>query len=96
VILGNVYGLCQVVGEIMLRIDGVHGGSRQDITWTHESWVPYPVAELLCLLEAGEFFPSRLIDSDTVKHTRELVSVLGGVDHLRGCTEHLNVHAVER
>ncbi|KAH0294696.1 carbamoyl-phosphate synth, partial [Aureobasidium sp. EXF-3399] len=54
------------------------------------------VAELLSFIDAGKLLPLRLVDTDSVKHTRELVSVLSGIDHLRGGTKNLDVETVER
>ena len=36
-----------------------------------------------------------MVDTDSVKHTRELVSVLGRVNHLRGGTQDLDIKTVE-
>ena len=96
VLAGDLSSLLKVCGKILLRVDSVHGSSRENVGWANEDWVGDQVGELPRLLEAGEFLPGWLINTDSVEHAGELVSVLGVVNHLWRGAENLDVEAVER
>lgn len=96
VLLRHVYGLVEVVGQVVLRVNGVHSSPGQDVRRTDQDGVGYPIAELSRLLNACELLPSRLVDLNAVEHARELVSILRGVNHLWRGTKNLDVHTVQR
>jgi hypothetical protein len=50
--------------------------------WKREN-LPDAGSELLCSIDAGDFGPGRLINADAIEDGRELVTVLGIVNHFR-------------
>lgn len=95
VVSGDGGSLVEVGSQVVGREDDVHGSTRKDVGRSDEDGVADLVAERLGLVETGELLPQRLVDSDLVQHSRELVSVLGGVDHLGGGTVDLDVLSVK-
>jgi hypothetical protein len=96
VILGNLNGLVKVGGKIVLRVHGVHGGTRKHVGGADKHWVLHAVAEVPGLINAGEFLPLRLVDAESVEHPRELKSIFCAINHLRRGTENLDVAPIER
>jgi len=88
--------LVEVGREIVRRRDDVHRSSRENVRGSNEDWVSDSVAEGSGLVETVELLPERLVDSDLVEHSRELVSVLGGIDHLGRGSVDLDVLSEER
>ena len=69
-LLRHVGSLVEVVGQVVLGVDGVHRSSGQNVRGTDKHRVRDTVAELLSLLNAGELLPCGLIDADAVKHSK--------------------------
>jgi hypothetical protein len=96
VIAGDFCCLLQELSESIPRVHRVHGCSGQDIGRSDKHWVGHLVTELSGLLDARKLLPSRLVDVDTIEHTRELVSVLCVIDHFRRRSKNLDVKTVQR
>lgn len=91
----DVGGLVKVRVEVVARVDDVHGGSGEDVRGANEDGVADLVAELVGGGHRRELLPEGLVDAEVVEHARELVTVLGHVDHLGRGTEDLDALAVQ-
>jgi hypothetical protein len=87
--------LVEVGRQVVGRVDDVHRRARQDVRRPDEDGVADLVAEALGLGERGELLPLGLVDANFVEHARELVAVLGRVDHLGRGAKDLDVLPVE-
>ncbi|GKT45601.1 LOW QUALITY PROTEIN: uncharacterized protein ColSpa_05782 [Colletotrichum spaethianum] len=96
VLARDLGSLGKVVLEILFRVDSVHRGTREDVRRSHQDRVGNSIAELLGLLKAGQLLPGRLVNTNGIQHTGELVTVLSVVNHLGGGTENLDAGAVQR
>ena len=92
----NLSSLVQVVLKILLRVNCVHGSTRKNIRRSDKHRVRHLVTEVLSLSKASKLLPSRLINLNAIQHTRELVSVLSVINHLRRSTQHLDTSTVQR
>ena len=88
--------LRQVVRQVLGRVHHVHRRARQHIRRAHQHRVAKARARAVCVLEARELLPHRLVDAELVEHARELVAVFGHVDHLGRRAKHLDALAVQR
>eukprot|EP00962_Isochrysis_galbana_P040190 scaffold14529_cov117-Isochrysis_galbana.AAC.11 len=81
VLLGDGRGLGQVARQLAGRVGHVHRGAGEHVRRPHQARVADALAEGQRLLLGGEHLPGRLVDADRVAQRRELVAVLGRVDH---------------
>ncbi|KAF3384345.1 hypothetical protein F1880_003105 [Penicillium rolfsii] len=85
----NLLGVLDVLGDDN-RVLTRDIGSLVQCSWQHRK------AQCAGLFNAGQLLPSGLINTNAVKHARELVTVLSAVNHLRGGTKDVDVQAVQR
>ncbi|KAK1256316.1 hypothetical protein MKX07_008575 [Trichoderma sp. CBMAI-0711] len=95
VLARHLRSLGQVALQILLRVHSVHGSAREHVRRADQHRVRHVLAERPGLLKAGKLLPGRLVNANPVQHARELVSVLGGVNHLRRSTQDLDTGAVQ-
>ena len=88
--------LRQVAAEVLGRVDDVHRRATEHVRRAHQHRVAEARTRAVGVLERRELLPHRLVDAEAVEHARELVAVLGVVDHLGRRAEHLDALAVQR
>ena len=88
--------LRQVAAEVLGRVDDVHRRATEHVRRAHQHRVAEARTRAVGVLERRELLPHRLVDAEAVEHARELVAVLGIVDHLGRRAEHLDALAVQR
>ncbi|KAH3666829.1 hypothetical protein OGAPHI_003278 [Ogataea philodendri] len=84
----NLLGVFNILGQNDWVIWRNLNGLRQN-------WVSHLLGKLFGLLDRGQFLPGRLVNTNLVKHSGELVSVLGRIDHLWRSTQNLDVLSVQ-
>ncbi|RUS29122.1 hypothetical protein BC938DRAFT_481034 [Jimgerdemannia flammicorona] len=87
----HVGGLGEVVLENLGGVRDVHGGAGEHVRRADEDWVANLVGKLVSLLNGCELLPRGLVDADPVEDARELVPILGGVNHLWVCAQHIHL-----
>jgi hypothetical protein len=92
---GDLGGGGERVLEGRLVPDDVHGGSGEDVGGTDEDGVGHLLGEVLSGLDVGGLNPGGLVDTVSVKDSRELVAVLSRVDHRGVGTENVDAGLLE-
>ena len=90
VVGGDGTGVEQLLLELIMAVDDVHGSTGQDVTGADQNGVSHRLGKFLSLRDGGKFLPGRLVNTDAVKDLRELVSVLGLVNVLGISTENVS------
>mmetsp|Transcript_68195 Transcript_68195/g.162793 ORF Transcript_68195/g.162793 Transcript_68195/m.162793 type:complete len:272 (+) Transcript_68195:3355-4170(+) len=95
-LFADAHGRPQEVLQVLVVVAHVHRRAGEHVRRADEARVRHLGAEGLGRGHVGDLAPLRLVDPELVKHARELVAVLGVVDHLRRGPEHAHVLAVQR
>ena len=85
----------QEVFQFFVIVANIHSSSRKNVRRTNQYRIAYFFYESFHLFETGKFHPCRLVDTQLVKHSRELVTVFSTVDRDRRSTQYRNRLAVK-
>ena len=80
----------QEVFQFFIVIANIHCCSWKDVRRTNQYRVAYFFYKSLHFFKTGQFHPSRLVDTQLVEHSRELVTVFSTVDRNRRSTQYRN------
>ena len=80
----------QEVFQFFIIIANIHCRTRKNVRRTNQHRITYFFHKAFHIFETGQLLPSRLVDTQLVKHCRELVTVFGTVDRDRRSTQYRN------
>ena len=81
--------------ELLLVGANIHCCPRKDIARTHQHREANLLNEAVNIRQRGEFLPTRLINTQTIEHSRELMPILGMVYVLSLSTENRDILCME-
>ena len=69
--------------QLLVVIADIHGSTGKYVRRTYQYGIAYLGDKLLDIVERSQCAPCRLVDTQFVKHSRELVAVLCTIDVYR-------------
>ena len=72
--------ILQRIGQFLFVGYHTHGCTREHIGRTYHDGQSYLIDKVVDLVHLGQLFPSWLIDTKTVAHLRELLTVFSDID----------------
>ena len=94
-LLGDFRRQAEEVTELLLVVADIHSGSGKHVRRSNQHREANLPDEIVHLVDGRELAPFRLVNPEVVHNAGELVTVLGLIDVLGGCTENRNVVLVK-
>ena len=80
----------QEILQFLVIIANIHCSSRKHVRRTNQYRIAYFFYESFDILKARQLLPSRLVDTQLIKHSGEFVTILGAVDRDWRSTQYRN------